>query len=275
MRQFSGKNVLITGGASGIGLAASEELIRRGANIIIFDLNPKAIKTALDYLKELVIEKNTSCEAIEGDVTNYSSIKKAVDDMEKRGNPVDLLITSAGIAHPGAVFDLDPEIIKKTIDIDLLGTIYACRAVLPGMIKRGGNCHIALISSVAGFLGVYGYSAYGAAKFGVRGLGEVLLQELKPYRIPVTVLFPPDTDTPQLAYENKFKPDATKAISGTIKPVSAEYVAKCLIKGIRKEKFQVIPTFSGKMTYFLSKFFGPLLRWFLANTVIKVEKKKL
>ena len=148
MHHFSGKNVLITGGASGIGLAASEELIRRGANIIIFDLNPKAIKSALDYLKELVIEKNTSCEAIEGDVTNYSSIKKAVDDMEKRGNPVDLLITSAGISHPGAVFDLDPEIIKKTIDIDLLGTIYTCRAVIPGMIKRGGNTHIAVVSSI-------------------------------------------------------------------------------------------------------------------------------
>ena len=275
MYQISGKNVLITGGASGIGLATAEELIRIGANIVIFDLNPEAIKTSLEHLKDLAKKNNISCTAFEGDVTDFDSICKAVDNMEKSGNPVDILVTSAGIAHPGAVFDLDPEIIKKTIDIDLLGTIYACRAVLPGMIKRGGNCHIALISSVAGFLGVYGYSAYGAAKFGVRGLGEVLLQELKPYRIPVTVLFPPDTDTPQLAYENKFKPEATRAISGTIKPVSAEYVAKCLVKGIRKKKFHVIPTFSGKTTYFLSKFFGPLLRWFLANTVIKVEKKKL
>ncbi|MEN8222990.1 MAG: SDR family oxidoreductase [Acidobacteriota bacterium] len=273
MRSFSGKNVLITGGASGIGLATAEELIRKGANIMIFDYNPEAIKNALVHLKDLSIEKEVSCVAIEGDVTDFKSIKKAVDDMEERGNPVDILITSAGIAHPGAVFDLDPDIIKKTIDIDLLGTIYACRAVLPGMIARGGSCHIALISSVAGFLGVYGYSAYGAAKFGVRGLGEVLLQELKPYKIPVTILFPPDTDTPQLAYENKFKPEATKAISGTIKPVSPKYVAECLIKGIQKGKFQVIPTFSGKMTYFLSKFLGPVLRWFLANTVMKVEKK--
>ncbi len=275
MRNFKGKNVLITGGASGIGLSIAEELIRRGANILIFDLNPEAIKTALVHLKDLIKEKGISCEAFNGDVTDFRSIKAAVDDMEKSGKPIDFLVTSAGIAHPGAIFNLDPEIIKKTIDIDLLGTIYACRAVLPGMIKSGGDCHIALISSVAGFLGVYGYSAYGAAKFGVRGLGEVLLQELKPYKIPVTVLFPPDTDTPQLAYENRFKPEATKAISGTIKPVSAEYVAKCMINGIRKDKFQVIPTFSGKMTYFASKFFGPVLRWFLARTVIKVEKNKM
>lgn len=274
MRNFSGKNVFITGGASGIGFATAEELIRRGANIMIFDCNPEAIKSALDRLKVLAVEKNASCEAHEGDVTDFASIKRAVDDMEEKGKPVDLLITSAGIAHPGALFELDVDIIKRTIDIDLLGTIYACRAVLPGMVKREGDSHIALISSLAGVLGVYGYSAYGAAKFGVRGLGEVLLQELKPYNIPVTVLFPPDTDTPQLAYENKFKPEATKAISGAIKPVSAEYIAKCLIRGIQKEQFQVIPTFSGKMTNFASKIFGPLLRWYLANTVKKVEKKR-
>lgn len=274
MRNLSGKNVFITGGASGIGLATAEELIRKGANILIFDNNPEAINIALDHLKVLAREKNVSCEAKEGDVTDFESIKRAVDDMEERGKPVDLLITSAGIAHPGALFELDVDIIKRTIDIDLLGTMYACRAVLPGMVKRGGDFHIALISSVAGVLGVYGYSAYGAAKFGVHGLGEVLLQELKPYNIPVTVIFPPDTDTPQLAYESKFKPDATKAISGTIKPVSAKYVAKCLIRGIEKEKFQVIPTFSGKMTVFAAKMFGPFLRWYLAKIVMKVEKKR-
>jgi len=274
MRDFSGKNAFITGGASGIGFAIAGQLIQRGANVLIFDRNPDAIKMALGRLKDLVEEKKVSCEAREGDVTDFESIKRAVDSMKDMGMPVDLLITSAGIAHPGALFELNIDIIKDTIDIDLLGTIYACRAVLPGMIERGGSAHIALISSLAGVLGVYGYSAYGAAKFGVRGFGEVLLQELKPYNIPVTVLFPPDTDTPQLAYENKFKPEATRAISGTIKPVSAEYIAKCLIRGIRKNKFQVIPTFSGKMTNLASKIFGPILRWYLAITVLKVEKKR-
>ena len=70
----------------------------------------------------------------------------------------------------------DRKLVGIITDIDLLGTIYACRAVLPGIIDNGGNAHIALISSLAGLLGVYGYSAYGAAKFGVRGLGEVLRQ---------------------------------------------------------------------------------------------------
>ena len=238
MRDFAGKNALITGGASGIGLAAAKELIRSGANVTIFDLNGEALGSAVKELEAFAGEVNADvrCEGETGDVTDFEALKKVVDSMEEKGNPVDLLLTCAGIAHPTALAELDLDIIKKTVDIDLLGTIYSCRAVLPGMIKRDGRGHIALVSSLAGILGVYGYSAYGAAKFGVRGLGEVLLQELKPYDINVTILFPPDTDTPQFEYENRFKPEATKAIAGTIKPVSAEYVARCLVKGIRKNR---------------------------------------
>jgi 3-dehydrosphinganine reductase len=276
MRDFAEKNVLITGGASGIGLATAKELFRRKANVMLFDLDSDGIDSALNELKSLAGELNADlrCEGETGDVRDFASIKKVVETMEKKGTPVDLLVTSAGIAHPGALHELDVEIIKKTIDIDLLGTIYACRAVLPGMIKNGGNGHIALISSMAGLLGVYGYSAYGAAKFGVRGLGEVLRQELKPYGIHVTVLFPPDTDTPQLAYENRFKPEATKAISGTLKPVSAEYVARCFVKGIRRNRFQVVPTFSGKLTGVIAKIFTPVLRWYCTHTAQKVVNKK-
>lgn len=275
MRDFTGKNALITGGASGIGLATAKELIRRKANIMLFDLDSAGIDRALKGLRSLAeeLQVQVTCAGKKGDVTDFQSIKKVVEDMEKRGSPVDLLITSAGIAHPGALHELDVDIIKKTIDIDLLGTIYACRAVLPGIIANGCHAHIALISSIAGLLGVYGYSAYGAAKYGVRGLGEVLRQELKPYNIDVTILFPPDTDTPQLAYENRFKPEATKAISGTIKPVPAEYVARCLVKGIRKNRFLVVPTLSGKLTGFVSKIFTPVLRWYCTHTAKKVVRK--
>lgn len=273
MKNFSGKNVLITGGASGIGLAVAEKLAARGSNILIFDRDPDAIGTAMSRLTGINENRGAECDAKQGDVRDFNSITKAVKEWAAEGKEVDLLITSAGIAHPGELFRLDPAIIKKTVDIDLLGTLYSCRAVLPGMVNRGGDCHIALVSSVAGILGVYGYSAYGAAKFGVRGIGEVLLQELKPHKIPVTVLFPPDTDTPQLAYEDQFKPDATRAISGNIKPVSPAYVAQSLIRGIQKNKFLVIPTVSGKITCFAARWFGPVLRWFLARTVLRVEKK--
>lgn len=274
MRNFKGKNVLITGGASGIGLAIARELIKEGANIHIFDLNMEGLEPVVEELRSFAGDHSPDacCRGVEGDVTDFSSLKNMVDQMEKSDSPVDLLINSAGITHPAPLWELDVPMIKKIIDIDLLGTVYACRAVLPGMIQREGERHIVIISSIAGLLGVYGYSAYGAAKYGVRGLGEVLRQELKPHGIGVTILYPPDTDTPQFEYENRYKPDTTKAISGTIKPVSAEYVAKCLIKGIRKNRFQLVPTFMGKTTGTAAKLFTPLLRKYLDSVVKKVAR---
>lgn len=276
MKDLKGKIALITGGASGIGLATAKELITLGTSVMIFDVNPEGITTALDELKVCASESQHDvwCDGIQGDVTNFESVQYAISNMESKNQPIDLLITCAGIAHPGPISELDVGIIKKTIDIDLLGTIYTCRAVIPGMIRRGGNTHIAVVSSIAGLLGVYGYAAYGAAKYGVRGFGEVMRQELKPENIGITILYPPDTDTPQFEYENQFKPEETRAIAGTIKPVSAEYVAKCLIKGIRKNRFQVTPTFTGKITGVAAKMFTPILRFFLDSTVKKVRKNK-
>jgi 3-dehydrosphinganine reductase len=88
---------------------------------------------------------------------------------------------------------------------------------------------------------VFGYTAYGPAKFAVRGLLEALRAELAPYDIHVGCCFPPDVDTPQLAYENQFKPDETRAISGTIKPIQADRVADCIVKGIDKKRFAMVP----------------------------------
>src|SRR5690349_1740788 len=96
------------------------------------------------------------------------------------------------------------------------------------------------VSSAAGLIGVFGYTAYAPTKFAVRGFLESLRGELKPYGIHVGCSFPPDTDTPQLADENRYKPKETKAISGTIKPLSAERVARSIVDGIEKERFAIV-----------------------------------
>ena len=105
--------------------------------------------------------------------------------------------------------------------------------------RRTGS--IVGVSSAAGIIGVFGYTAYGPAKFAVRGLLEALRGEMAPHGIHVGCCFPPDVDTPQLAYENQFKPDETRAISGNIKPISAEQVANCIVDGIDQRRFALIP----------------------------------
>ncbi len=89
------------------------------------------------------------------------------------------------------------------------------------------------VSSVAGYLGIYGYSGYSAAKFAVMGFTEALRFELKPEGISVHIVCPPDTDTPALAFERTLRPPETDAIAGNIKPISAEKVAEAIVKGVR------------------------------------------
>jgi 3-dehydrosphinganine reductase len=108
----------------------------------------------------------------------------------------------------------------------------------------------------------------------VIGLSEVLRAELKRYGISVSVLCPPDTDTPQLVDDNRTKPVETKALSGKAKPMSAEAVAKACIRGMEKGKFMIIPCFSGKIFYLLKRLFPSPVNWAI-DIIIKRAQKDL
>ncbi len=141
------------------------------------------------------------------------------------------------------------------------------------MKEKGGI--IVNVSSIAGFIGVFGYSAYGVSKYGIIGISEVLYSELKRYNIHVSVLCPPDTDTPQFAEEEKTKPPETKAIAGTAKLMTPEAVAKSLIKGIERKKFMIIPGFSGKFIYFMKRHLPGFVQFVFDKDVKKVQKKSV
>jgi 3-dehydrosphinganine reductase len=122
------------------------------------------------------------------------------------------------------------------------------------MARRSG--YIVNISSLAAVLGIFGYAAYGASKFAVRGFSESLRAEMKKYQIGVSIAYPPDTDTPQLAYEIQFKPFETKALSGGSGMLTPEAVAAAILKGVRRGKFAILPGLEGKLLYRLSSLLG-------------------
>jgi 3-dehydrosphinganine reductase len=154
------------------------------------------------------------------------------------------------------------------MDINYFGTVNMVKALLPGMVRRGSG-HIVNISSVAGFLGVFGYSAYAASKYAVTGFSDVLRAELKPHGIRVSIVFPPDVDTPQLAYESQFRPDETRVLveGGTI--LSPEAVAVTILRGVSRGQYVIIPGAIGKTVYWLSHALGsaayPVMDWFVAR----------
>jgi 3-dehydrosphinganine reductase len=158
-------------------------------------------------------------------------VTKAINTL----GPVSILVNCAGTSVPATFEDAKPEDFKRLMDINYLGSVYVTKACVPSMKKKGG--HIVFTSSQAGLLGVYGFSAYAASKFALRGLAETLAMELKPFNIFVTLSCPPDTDTPGFAEEEKLKPAITREISQTAGLVPADVVANGLVNDMLNGKF--------------------------------------
>ncbi len=253
MKSFKNKLVLITGGSSGIGLALAKQLVEKGARVWILSRDKNRLQSALDSLKAVSTSSDQELGFIEGDITDQVSIERIITNWMIIHDTPDLLINSAGIAHPGYFTELDIEIFEWTMNVNYFGTVYMTKVLVPGMVNRGSG-HIVNISSQAGFAGIFGYTAYSASKYAVRGFSDALRSELKPMGINMTIAFPPDTDTPQMAYEEPIKPFETRLIAGSSKKMSAEKVASSILRAVQKNQYMIIPGLEGKIFYRLTSF---------------------
>jgi 3-dehydrosphinganine reductase len=231
---FADAHVLVTGGSSGIGRAFVRRMADLGARVSVIALPDDDLASIRDELRQ-----QSARFATEGaDVTDRDALHSAVNRLTGELGPCDVLLTCAGIAHPGYFERLDDTIFRRTMEVDYFGTLHAMRALVPSMIERRRGSVVG-ISSTAGLVGIFGYTPYAPAKFAMRGLLKSLRCELAPYGVHVGCVCPADTDTPQLAYENRFKPPETRAISGQIKPLSADRVAAAIIRGIERREFLI------------------------------------
>ncbi len=182
------------------------------------------LQGALEEVRGCRRDGSQNCGAWSADVSDPSQAQGAVAAVTEQAGLPDLVINSAGITHPGYFEEIDLSIFRQMMDVNYFGTLYTIKAVVPGMLDRGSG-HIVNVSSLAGLAGAFGYTAYCASKFAVTGLSDALRAELRHRGIIVSCVFPPDTDTPQLAAENLIKPPETKALGATMKVVSADCVA--------------------------------------------------
>lgn len=278
MKDFADKLVLITGGSSGIGLAIAEQLFSAGASVFILARDPMRLEQAVTKINTHRVRAAQQLGAISADVVNYEILCDKLTDLKQTQGIPDLVINSAGVARPGYVETLNPEIFRWTMDINFHGTVNVNQALLPDLIARKSG-HIVNFSSLAGVLGVFGYTAYSGSKFAVRGYSDTLRSELKPKGIKVSIVFPPDTDTPQLAWEAQYKPFETRIIAGSDKPMSASKVAQIVVKGIQKEKYAIVPGAEAKAIYFLATRIGgainPVMDLLVKDAMRKKEKQEL
>lgn len=273
---FTGKHILITGGSSGIGLAIAKLFAGEGANITILARRADQLERAVAEIQNNCIQAEQIIRYLSGDVGDLDTIfPLLVGYQDEYGTP-DILVNSAGITYPGKFSTLSPEIFGKLINVNYLGTVYVCRALVNGMLRRGTGW-IVNISSMAGFIGTYGYSGYGASKYAVRGFSDVLRAELKPRGIHVSIVYPPDTLTPQLEFEKDLKPAITRALADAAGVMTAEKVASIIIKDIKKGRYTILPGFQSWFYYTLSFLLGDLtykvMDMEIKNAIRRIVKK--
>ncbi|MCD0473168.1 3-ketoacyl-ACP reductase [Flavobacterium sp. EDS] len=185
MSNLKNKNALITGAGKGIGKAVAIALAKEGVNVILMARTQADIDTVAAEINTLGVKSL----AITADVSDINSVNNAVEKALAEFKTIDILINNAGIAAFGNFLELEPAAWERIIQVNLMGTYYVTRAVLPNMIANQTG-DIINISSTAGLNGNALTSAYSASKFAVLGLTDSLMQEMRKHNIRVTALTP-------------------------------------------------------------------------------------
>jgi NAD(P)-dependent dehydrogenase (short-subunit alcohol dehydrogenase family) len=243
------KTLFVTGGMSGLGKALACAYIQRGADVAIFDLLVK--NEVLQELERCKQRDSQKIVAYPASVTDFEALSSAVDEaIEAIGHP-ELAINCAGIQRAQPFEQLPREHFEQVIQVNVFGSRNFAAAILPTM--RSG-ARFALIASMAGFAANYSYAAYCASKFSVIGLGRVLRLEYKPRGIAVSLICPPEVDTPMVVEEMKNMHPASRKLKDVGGTLSLEEATVGILAGLDAGHGVIIPGRKAKLTYLSSRY---------------------
>jgi len=242
------KVVLITGSTSGIGKALAKTFGRAGASIVITGRNLANLEVTAQELNQLHIQNL----AIQADVSKEADCARMVAETVAAFGKLDILINNAGISMRALFQDLDLAVIRKVMDINFYGTVYATKFALPHILKAKGS--VIGISSIAGYRGLPGRTGYSASKFAMHGFLETLRTEVLNQGVHVMVACPGFT----ASNIRNTALTATGQVQGESpldegKIMSAEEVAERILKATKQRKRDLVMTTQGKLTVFLNK----------------------
>ena len=270
---FANAQVYVVGGSLGIGLAIAQRVTELGADVTIFARRRELLEQAAEAVRAARRRSSQSIAWRQLDVADHDQVAATMSLLvAERGAP-DVLINCAGRAYPRRFDDITYAQFAETMLVNLHGCWNTVQALLPHMKSRGRG-YIVNTSSVAGLIGVFGYTDYCASKFALVGFSEALRGELKPHGITVSVLCPPDTDTPGFSTENLTKPEETRAISASAKVLSAAVVADALVRGMAREAFLIIPGLDSRLGVLAKRLFPGLVHRVMDGTVAKVGRRR-
>jgi len=263
MKKYDGKIVFITGGSSGIGLCLAREVASHGARVAIFGRDQARLASAE---REINAVRGGEARAVgfSVDVGDLAAVGACMEKAVAAMGAPDILITCAGITNAKKFVEQPGEEFEAVIRTNLFGTVWAIKALVPHM--RGRNATIAIVGSLAGIMGCYGYSAYSSSKFAQVGLAETLCWELKEEGIRVCSFCPAEVDTPLVA--NEIAPIQTRVTKDLIGTISARFAAESLMKGIDRDHYLIIPGWRAKLFYLVGKLSPKKLSFAITHTLV-------
>jgi NAD(P)-dependent dehydrogenase (short-subunit alcohol dehydrogenase family) len=246
MQELRGKVAVITGGASGIGLATAEALANEGTKLVLADIEAQALEAAAAKLRAAGAEAI----GVVTDVTSRDAVEALADATWKHYGRADVVFNNAGIAVAGAVAGMTHEDWRWVIDVDLWGVIHGVEAFVPRLVAQNEGGHVLATASFAGLVPNIGLGAYCVAKYGVVALMEVLHRELRPHGIGASVLCPMRVRTHiddsgrnrQPAYGGPEAQNYPKIEEGQLagRVIDVADVATLVVKGIRSNQLYLV-----------------------------------
>lgn len=261
VKDLRGKRCLITGAASGIGRATAIAAARKGAVLVLTDIQAEALE---ETVAEIRAAGGTVDFAKALDVTAHDAVRAMAAEVHDAHGSVDVVMNVAGVSTWGTIERLRHSDWEKMIDIDLMGPIVVLESFVPPMIEAGRGGHIVNVSSAAGLFGLPWHAAYSAAKFGLRGVSEVLRTDLGRHGIGVSLVCPGAVKTPlvgtvEMVGVDREAPAIRKLVDRFERHAAGpEHVAKKILAGIERNRYMVFTSTDIHALYLTQRLCPPL-----------------
>ncbi len=230
LNKYSGAVAVITGGASGIGLATARALYTAGAHVVLADVNEQGLQQAGQLVREGNPSSTGQVLAVVTDVAREEQVQDLMRQALDTCGRIDLVVTCAGLGHGGPIDLFTGQEMQTLMNVNFMGTYHCARAALPAMRKQN-NGHFVFISSVAGKICTPMLTGYTATKWAVRGFSSALRAELYETGIGITTVYPAWVDTPMVHQEG----DASQVFEIEIM-LTPEQVANEILQAVLEDR---------------------------------------
>lgn len=252
----------ITGGGSGIGAQLATRLLASGTTVAIFDrAGGQSVRQGLQRAGSGAGRHFL----YQADVSDSAGLEAAVANALADAGPPDLAVNCAGVQVARPFATISSEDYERVIRVNLLGSRNFAAAVLPHM---GRGSQLALVASLAGLVPTYGYTAYNASKYGVVGLAGALQLEYHGNGIQVSVICPPEVNTPMVAEERRTMSEAARRLKATAGTLEVGPACDMILAGLQRRKFMVIPGRRARAVATCARLLPGAMRWFSQRVVL-------